>query len=197
MSDLDAEVASQSLRQPFLDQKAESKKVVARSLTRICIGAVAAGSSMVLQSYGSFADSSQWRTGDVVVEQAWARIIPGGAKTGAAYLTVHNLSSDFEYLAAVETTAATGAAIYENRRDNGEEESVPVPGGLNISAHGEVTMKPSGFHVKLSGLTGALKPGSKLPLTLYFVNAGKLEMEVPVLPSNAKAPSRVHLGHGS
>lgn len=181
----------------FLIKKLRVKKVVAKSLIRIFIGAVAAGSSMVLQYFGSFADSSQWRTGDVVVEQAWARIIPGGAKTGAAYLTVHNLSSDFEYLAAVETTAATGAAIYENRRDNGEEESVPVPGGLNISAHGEVTMKPSGFHVKLSGLTGALKPGSKLPLTLYFVNAGKLEMEVPVLPSNAKAPSRVHLGHGS
>jgi copper(I)-binding protein len=136
-----------------------------------------------------------WRLGEVVVEQAWARVVPDGAKTGAVYLTIHNRSSEEELLFAVESDAAQSITIHESSEAGGVASMEPLPMGVLLPGHGEVVMRPGGIHIMMSGLSGALTPGSFLPLRMIFRDNGTLELEVPVLPLNSEDPAIKHLGH--
>jgi hypothetical protein len=53
-------------------------------------------------------------------------------------------------------------------------ESVDVP------ANGQAELEPGGLHIMLIGLTGDLEAGEKLPLTLEFENAGKVQVEAEI-----------------
>jgi copper(I)-binding protein len=44
-----------------------------------------------------------WKLGEITVEKAWARIVPGGAGTGAVYLTISNKSGNDDLLLAVDS----------------------------------------------------------------------------------------------
>ena len=57
--------------------------------------------------------SGPWQLGEITVEQAWARFTPGGAKTGAIYLTLHNKSANDDLLLAVDSAAAQTTALHE------------------------------------------------------------------------------------
>jgi copper(I)-binding protein len=138
-----------------------------------------------------------WKLGDIVVEQAWARVVPGGARTGAVYLTLHNKSADEDLLLSVDSAAAQTTALHESKIEDGVAKMVAVPGGLNLPSHGEVVMQPGGIHIMMTGLSGALESGSMLPVMMIFREAGALDFEVPVLPLGAGDPAAEHTGHGS
>lgn len=129
--------------------------------------------------------SGPWKLGDIIVEQAWARVTPGGARNGAVYLTIHNKSPDEDLLLAVDSDAAKTTALHESKIEGGIAKMVPLPGGLNLPIHGEVVMQPGSIHIMMTGLSGALTPGSKLPVRMIFRDAGALDFEVPILPLGA------------
>jgi copper(I)-binding protein len=43
-----------------------------------------------------------------------------------------------------------------------------------------IAMRPGGMHIMLMGLKKQLKEGDKVPLTLSFLNAGKVDIEAYV-----------------
>jgi copper(I)-binding protein len=141
--------------------------------------------------------SGPWKLRDISVEQAWARVTPGGARTGAVYLTIHNKSAEEDLLLAVDSAAAQTTALHESKIEDGTAKMVSVPGGLYLPSHGEVVMRPGGIHIMMTGLSGALEPGSTLPVRMIFRDAGALDFEVPVLPLGAADPAAEHKGHGS
>jgi copper(I)-binding protein len=59
---------------------------------------------------------------------------------------------------------------------------------LTIPAGGKLEMKPGGTHLMLMGLTGPLKAGESLPLTLTFEKAGAATVPVEVVPMGASMP---------
>ncbi|HJU06226.1 MAG TPA: copper chaperone PCu(A)C [Nitrospiraceae bacterium] len=138
-----------------------------------------------------------WKLGDIVVEQAWARVNPGSAKTAAVYLTIHNLSADNDYLVAVDSPAASATTIHESQVKNGIARMVPIPGGVEMVSHSEVIMRPGALHIMLTGISGALSPGENLPVRMIFRDAGTLEFEVPVIKIGGPDPSLKHLGHAA
>jgi copper(I)-binding protein len=140
--------------------------------------------------------SGPWRLGDVVVEQAWARVVPGGAKTGAVYLTIHNKSANDDLLLAVDSSAAASTAVHESKVVEGVATMEALPFGVVMPSHDEVVMRPGGIHIMMTGITSALKPGDMLPVRMVFREAGTLDFDVPVLPLNAGDPTIKHSGHG-
>jgi periplasmic copper chaperone A len=74
--------------------------------------------------------SGPWRLGDIVVEQAWARLGSNASKTCAVYLTVHNKSANDDYLFAVFSNASRKTAIHETQIVDGVARMEPIPGGL-------------------------------------------------------------------
>lgn len=136
-----------------------------------------------------------WKIAGILVEQAWARIMPGGSNTGAVYLTIHNTSLTDDLLLAVDSPAARATAVHQSAVENDIMKMNPMPFGVEVNAGSEVILKPGSMHIMLAGLTGALRPGDQLPVILIFREAGKLELDVPVLPIDAKTPAVSHGGH--
>lgn len=135
-----------------------------------------------------------WRLGDIVVEQAWARVVPG-ARTGAVYLTIHNKTGEDDLLLAVDSPAATSTAVHENIMTGGVTKMAPVPGGISLPNHGEITMRPAGMHIMLTGVARALEAGNVLPVKMVFRDAGLLEFDVPIVPLGRGDPTEKHQKH--
>lgn len=138
-----------------------------------------------------------WKLGEVVVEQAWARVTPGGSRTAAIYLTIHNKAATDDLLLAVDSSAARTTAIHESRIVDGVATMEPLPVGLPMPSHGEVVMRPSAIHIMLTGLSDTFKVGEMLPVRMVFQEAGSLDFEVPILPFNTVDPAVKHSGHGT
>lgn len=159
------------------------------SAALLSIPVLVAGTSFAAMSGGP------WQLGDIFVEQAWARLAPGGSGMGTVYLTVHNMSGQDELLLAVDSPIAKSTAIYETNVKDGVASMDPLPMGVNLPSHDEVVMRPGGIHIMMSGMAKDTKVGSLLPVTMVFRDAGSLDLEVPVVPLGAGAPAEKHMKH--
>lgn len=168
-----------------------SMKLLIATAFGLCASASLVATAQVVEAVGG-----PWKLGDIIVEQAWARVVPGGAKTGAVYLTIHNKSPNDDVLLAVDSAASRTTAIHESRVTDGVATMEPLPVGLPMPSHEEVVMRPGGIHIMLTGLSGALAPGDLLPVRMVFRDAGALEFEVPVLPLGARDPAVQHNEQG-
>ena len=118
--------------------------------------------------------------GTVTVDRAWARATPGGAKTGAVYMTITNNGAVAERLTGGASPDAATVQVHEMKVVNNVMQMREVPGGLPIPAHGTVILKPDSYHVMLIGLKKPLKAGDAVPLTLRFDKAAAMTINVPV-----------------
>jgi copper(I)-binding protein len=121
------------------------------------------------------------------IEQPWARATPGGAKTGAVYLTLMNHGSAGDRLLGATTPVAEKVQFHSVTEDNGvsrmrEMRTVEVAPGAVI------TFNPGGWHIMVVGLKQPLKEGQTFPLTLNFEKAGKEEVIVSVTKVGAVQP---------
>jgi len=140
----------------------------------------ALGAAMSLFSTVALAQSS-----DVQITHPWARATPGGAQTGAAYVTVESPGGD--KLMSVSTPAAKKAEIHSMTMKNGVMEMRQV-GELDLPAGKPVTLKPGGYHIMLMQLAKPLEAGQSFPLTLNFAKAGMKQVTVTVEKVGAMGP---------
>jgi copper(I)-binding protein len=109
----------------------------------------------------------------VTVSDAWVRgVVPGQMATGAFMrLTA---TTDVTLVAAASPIAKV-VEVHEMKMDGGvmrmgAVDRLPLPAGRPVE------LKPGGYHVMLMGLTGTLKDGDTVPLTLTVVDgAGKAQ----------------------
>lgn len=138
---------------------------------------------------------SSWKIEGILIEQAWARVQPGGSRTGAIYLTIHNTSLNDDLLLAVDSKAARTTAVHKTEVSNGVSRMTPMPFGVELQAGTEVILKPGSMHIMLTGLSTDVKSGGTLPITMVFRDAGTLSADVPVLGVGEPAPDISHGGH--
>lgn len=121
--------------------------------------------------------------GALVVDAAWARATPEGAKVGAGYLTIRNTGSALDTLVSVETPAAKRAEIHEMTMTDGVMRMRRLDGGVEIPAGGSVALKPGGTHLMLLDLTGPLVEGQTLTVKLGFKSgaSGEVPMRVKAI----------------
>jgi copper(I)-binding protein len=115
------------------------------------------------------------------VEGAWVRsAVPGQAGTGA-FMRI--TAAQPMKLVGASTPAAGQAEVHEMKMDGDVMKMRPVQ-ALDLPAGRTVELKPGGYHLMLTDLKEALKPGTKVPLTLVFRDAAgaehKLQLQVPV-----------------
>jgi copper(I)-binding protein len=58
-------------------------------------------------------------------------------------------------------------------------------GGLEIPPGATVTLAPGNLHLMMMGLKEPFKQGDKVPVTLVFEKAGKIDVELAVVPIGA------------
>jgi periplasmic copper chaperone A len=123
----------------------------------------------------------------IKVEEPWARATPGGAKTGAAYLTLVNSGDSTGQLVGATTPMAEKVQFHKESEENGisrmrELLTVEIPPGA------KVTFRPGEMHIMLVGLKQPLKEGQTFPLTLQFGNASKVDVVVSIAKVGAMRP---------
>lgn len=128
------------------------------------------------------------------VEGAWVRsAVPGQAGTGA-FMRI--TAAQPMKLVGASTPAAGQADVHEMKMDGDVMKMRPVA-ALDLPAGRTVELKPGGYHLMLTDLKEALKPGTRVPLTLVFRDASgadrKLQLQVPV-STMAPAPSGMDMG---
>src|ERR1700750_2997909 len=129
------------------------------------------------------------KAGDLVITQAWTRATPGGAKTGGGFLTIENKGTSPDKLVGVSADAAGKVEVHEMAMDGGVMKMRPVDGGLTIDPGKTVKLAPGGLPLMMMDLKSPLKQGDKLPVTLQFEKAGKVQVTLDVQGVGAPGPS--------
>ena len=127
------------------------------------------------------------RIGSLHVMHPASRATLPGQNSGVVYLTIENEGSTADRLLSMSTPAASGAAIHAMSMQ-GTTMKMREIDGLALAPTTKVPMTAeSGYHIMLTGLKQPLKVGDKLPLTLTFEKAGKLDVSIHVEPNAAQA----------
>jgi periplasmic copper chaperone A len=134
------------------------------------------------------------KAGDLVISQAWSRATPGGAKTGGGYLTIENKGSAPDRLVSGSSDAAGKVEVHEMTMNNGVMTMRPLEKGLTIEPGKSVKLAPGGLHLMLMDLKAPLKQGDKLPITLEFEKAGKVQVSLDVQAVGAQGPGAASSG---
>jgi copper(I)-binding protein len=138
--------------------------------------------------YVAPASAQQVKAGDLVLDHAWARATPGGAKVGGGYLTIENKGATPDKLIGGSSPAAGKVEVHEMAMNNGVATMRPVKGGLSIPPAQSVTLAPGGYHIMLMELKAPLKKGDKVPVTLAFEKAGQVNVTFDIQGIGAMGP---------
>ena len=153
-------------------------------LKRAAIGAILAAVTFAAPAF-----AHEVTVGSLTLTDLWARATPPKAPTGAGYLTITNSGSEADTLIAVSTPAAETSELHIMEVKNGIMTMHPVEGGIEIPAGGKVTLAPGGYHLMFIRLKEPLKDGGKLPVTLTFKKAGKVETFLHIMPVGSMGPT--------
>ena len=123
---------------------------------------------------------------DVTVDHAWVRLAAVPTNPSAAYFKVHGGPKD-ETLTSVSTGAAIRSEMHENMTKSGMMSMAPVK-LVAVRAGGDVAFAPGGKHVMLFGLSDAVKPGAKVPMTFTFASGRTLVVTAKVVGAGDSAP---------
>lgn len=134
----------------------------------------------------STANANDASAGGVTVSNAWARATPGGAKVGAAYMTIKSDNGDTLLAASSDAAAVTELHTHILEGDVMKMRKVD---SVEISKGGSVSFEPHGYHVMLIDLKKPLKEGDTVKLTLKFKNAGDITAEAKVQAIGATGPA--------
>ena len=157
------------------------RSVRSSALALLTLAAICAGS----------ASAQQVKIGDLVLDHAWARATPAGAKVGGGFLTIENKGAAPDKLMGASSPAAGKIEVHETAMNNGVATMRPVKGGLSIAPGQSVTLAPGGYHLMMMELKGPLKKGDKVPVTLTFEKAGDVKVTFDIQSVGAKSSGQM------
>ena len=120
----------------------------------------------------------------IVVQQPWARATPGGATTGAAYMTLMNNGASADRLLSATTPLADAIQFHKETEDNGVSRMREIH-SVDLDPGAKVIFRPGEMHLMIVGLKQPLTEGKTFPLALQFEKAGSIELKVPIEPVGA------------
>ncbi len=113
------------------------------------------------------------------VANPWARAVPPGVRTSAAYMEVVNNNDTDHRIVGVFSDVAKSVEIHNHVHEDGlmkmrKMEFVALPSGE------EVPFQSGGLHVMLIGLRKVLNRGETIELSLEFEDGSLKMLELPV-----------------
>jgi periplasmic copper chaperone A len=118
------------------------------------------------------------------VEKAWARATTSAGATGVVYMSLADVGPAADRLIGVATPVATHADMHIMVMEGNVMQMRPVD-AVDVKSGERIQFKPNGLHIMLTDLKQPLTRGERFPVTLDFEKAGKVDVEVLVLPIGA------------
>jgi periplasmic copper chaperone A len=139
--------------------------------------------ALLLAAGNAFAHS--YKLGSLEIGHPWARATPPTAPTAGGFLSVTNTGTVSDRLISVSSPAAETVQIHEMKMEGNVMRMREYEGGLEIAPGATVTLAPGNLHLMMMGLKAPFKQGEKVPMTLVFEKAGKIDVELMVVPIGA------------
>ena len=155
-----------------------------KSSKKFAAAALLAVSSLSAHSHG-------YALGPLSIAHPYSLPTPPGATTGAAYIAdMSNQGSKEDKLVGASSPIADHIEIHVMRMDGDVMRMRNVP-SIAIAPGQHVAMSPgNGYHLMLVGIKQPFKVGDRIPMTLQFENAGRVDVTVSV--QDRKAGSEKH-----
>jgi len=137
---------------------------------------------------GSGMGHAQQSANSILIEKPFSRATPAGAKVGVGYMTITNKSATADRLVSASSPAAAKVEVHEMSMQDNVMRMRELSRGLPIDGGKSVSLAPGGYHLMLMGLKAPLKQGDKVPVTLNFEKAGKVDVTLDVEGIGAQQP---------
>jgi len=128
---------------------------------------------------------------DITIRQAWSRATPKGASVAAGYLTIENQGNTVDRLLSVSSPVARKVEIHETLEASGILRMRPAKDGLAIPPHGKLVLAQGGSHLMFLQLMAPFSEGGRVPVSLDFERAGRMDTSLEVGEIGAKGPPSV------
>jgi copper(I)-binding protein len=129
--------------------------------------------------------------GELSIKRAWSRVAPPGAPVLGGYLSITNDGAQPDRLMAVSSTISDNVQIHMSSVNDGVATMRQVTDGVAIPSGETVEFEPGELHLMLLNPKSRPGEGEKIPLTLTFEKAGRLDIELVV----ARSPPEVANEH--
>lgn len=132
-----------------------------------------------------FSQAQHAHNNGVQIHQAYARATVAGQTSGGAYITVENSGKAADALLSAQSPAAKSMEIHTMSME-GNVMRMREVARIDLPVGQKIAMEPGkGYHLMLMGLKAPLKAGDKIPVTLTFEKAGKIETSLEVKDGQA------------
>jgi iron complex outermembrane receptor protein len=125
------------------------------------------------------AAAHQYELGSLVIGHPWSRPTPAGAPMGVAYLSITNNGAEPDALIGASSPASSGVQFHQTTISEGMARMRPLS-EIDIGPGTTVKIEPGGFHLMLVALKAPLAAGKSVPLTLQFLRAGSITVELSI-----------------
>ena len=136
--------------------------------------------------------AQSYKLGGMVIDQPWARATAPGASSGGAFLKITNTGTTADRLISVSTPAADKAQVHETTMEGNVMRMREVDQGREIAPGATVSLEPGHCPIRLMGLKAPLKKGARVPLSLMFEKAGKIDVQLEVVAMGAMPSMKAH-----
>jgi copper(I)-binding protein len=136
--------------------------------------------TLVSAAFVAVLSTSPLLAGNVMVNDAYARVASKVAKSGAAFMMIHNHYDQDDRLVAAASDVAKRVELHTHLEEDGVMKMIKIKDGIVIPAGGMHALKRGGDHVMFMGLTRSLEHGDMIDLTLTFENAGQVVLTVQI-----------------
>jgi copper(I)-binding protein len=148
--------------------------------------------AVLLATASAFA--GDYKVGNIEITRPWIRATPPSAPSGGGFATITNTGDTADLLVSAASPIAGRADFHAMKITDGVAKMRHLPDGIEIPAGETVELKPGSLHIMFLKLTGPIKQGESIPVTLTFEKAGPIEVEMVVTPPGAPGPEAAH-GH--
>jgi periplasmic copper chaperone A len=135
------------------------------------------------------AEARDYTVGSIEISQPWSRATPATAPSAGGFLTLTNKGSAPDRLIAVQSPAARQVEVHEMKMDGAVMRMRELSDGLALPPGQTVELKPGGYHVMFIGLKAPFAKDQRVPATLVFEKAGRVDVEFTVEALGATQPS--------
>jgi hypothetical protein len=125
---------------------------------------------------------------DLTISRAWAHATADGIAAGAVYFTMENAGNQLDTLLRATSPLASEVVFHRTTEADGVSRMEQL-WTIDLVAGRSVKFGPGARHVMLNDLQQPLVAQTTIPITLQFQHAGKVTLQVQIVPIGANGPA--------
>ncbi|MEZ2127422.1 MULTISPECIES: DUF1775 domain-containing protein [unclassified Sinorhizobium] len=126
------------------------------------------------------------KIGEIEISAGFTKAMLPGQPVGGGFLTIHNSGKSDDRLVSVTSSTAGHVALHEMQMQGTVMRMRELKDGISVPAGATVELVPGGLHMMFEQVKEPFREGGRVPVTLTFEKAGKIDIELPTVSARGK-----------